>query len=68
MTKYFEKETKYKNIKMILSPNGLIIPGYVFTGIHWEQILVFESDHFAAMFEIVDKDTPESFDLDKDKK
>lgn len=52
----FKKTKKYKNLCLILSPNGDVAPGLILTGKEWEELLVFEvGNGFNEMFEIVEK-------------
>jgi hypothetical protein len=54
MESKFIKNKNYKNLCLIMSPNGMIEEGTILTGEQWMNVLVFEvGNSFNQMFEIV---------------
>lgn len=52
----FKKTKNYKNLCIMETPNGEIMPGKIYTGKEWEEILFYEvGNGFDEMFEIVEK-------------
>lgn len=54
MKSKFSKKKNYKNLCLIMSPNGIIKEGTILTGEQWINVLVFEvGNGFDQMFEVV---------------
>lgn len=54
MKNKFNKKKKYKNLCLIISPNGLIKEGTILTNEQWMDTLVFEvGSSCPQMFELV---------------
>lgn len=53
----FKKNKKYRSLCSIFTPNGIVMPGQVYTGKEWEKILVFEVGlDFDVIFELINKE------------
>lgn len=51
----FEKNKKYKNLCLIMSPHGLIEEGTILSGEKWTEVLVYDvGNDFGEMFEVVE--------------
>ena len=60
--KTFEPGTNYKAKCMIMTPNGVIQQGTVFSGAEWEYALVYGVGHsFDEMFEVTEE--PSQWDM-----
>ena len=54
MESKFSKKKNYKNLCLIMSPNGMIKEGTILTGEQWITVLFFEvGNSFDQMFEVV---------------
>jgi len=54
MKNKFNKKKNYKNLCLIMSPNGIIEEGTILTGKEWETVLVYDVGHgFDEMFEMI---------------
>ena len=53
----FKKDIYYRAKQLIMTPNGIVKEGLVFSGEQWENILVYDIGNcgIEAMFDIVDK-------------
>ena len=56
MKKKFKKDKNYKALCLIMSPNGIIPKGTIFTDKKWMDILVYEvGNDFKRIFEEIKK-------------